>query len=203
MRLIVEPEIKYYKYAYADFVQPTMSDSGTFEVSEMAVRKCTGTKGATGAYSSAHTYFQPTNATWRMYADEAKKHAWVIMYTKKELRPTSFIFKTKAGWGDSNVYNNEFYAGTGPGDTTNKIGTLGTIGINKTGTFDLSSCTDYYHYFMWHFANGGAAENDNCYVYAWKLTGVTREPVECSQSEADFFVYKDKIYTLSDNRGLN
>ena len=193
----------YYKYVYADFVQPTMSDSGTFGISEMAVRKCTGTKGATGGYSDAHTYFQPTNATWRMYSDETKKHAWVIIYTKKELRPTSFIYKTKSGWGDSSVYNNEFYAGTGPGDTTNLIGTLGTIGIGKTATFDLSSCTDYYHYFMWHFANGGSAENDNCYVYAWKLTGVTREPVACTASEADFSITTTNVYTMNGYNMVN
>lgn len=197
----------YYKYVYNDFVQPTLTENGKFGGDSFAVAysHSTNASGLNGsAYGNAYNYFQPNTDRLRMYRDEAKIYGWIVMYFPDAIRPTSFYIRANGTASDSSkIYNNAIYGGTGPGDTTVLLGTFSNVGKNEEATFNLSNVTDYYHYLVWRFGNGGSARNDACYVKSLLISGVTRKPVISTSSDYDYYVDTVQPYIINNKYMVN
>lgn len=197
-------ERKYYKYQDNTWVQPKLTSNGTMGGDYMAVS--INWAGYSYNYGTPYNIFSPNTGNAGFYADEWKSSMYITVYYPSPLRATNIKFSIiETGDGaDGAAYNVRFYGGNFFNDRLEQLLYLGsTWGVDT----QLSS-TNYYQYYTLYLENGGWAYEDKVTITGILISGVTREVVEGTSDDYDFYrdvynveapQYNNKYYAYKGN----
>ena len=191
---------KYYKYVYRDFVQPQMTWNGIIgDLNTMAVSASfSRTNWTRGPIYNA---FWPNTGTMGFYCDEYYGYMEVYMYVPKPLKLTGIyiqsIYEHNSCGG---VYNPRMWGGRAWGWQDEALfyydGLI--IGEGQAATL-YSSTQNYYQYFRLYMGNGTRSYNDRMIVSNLRLYGQTREIVEGTPDNYDFYINDPDMSVFYDN----
>ena len=178
----------YYKYQYDTFTQPTLTENGSMSGDAMAVSISYGGS-IQYTLGQPYTAFSPNTGETGFKTPEVKSWARLYVYLPLPTKLTNISFKTSSNDSASGgAYNTVLYGGDYNGATTETIKNIGNVG--QGGTYDSALSTDnYYQYFTLYFENGGWSDEDRVGLNTIVLQGQTRETIESTESDYDY--YKD------------
>lgn len=187
----------YYKYRYYDFIQPTLTENGSFGGNNMAVYHVFG--GNNGSWGTTYTAFQPNESLIGFYCDEWKSSMYICIYIPCPTRLTHIKFYVPHTSNSSGgAYNTLLYGGLFANDRKELIKKIGTINENNWCDIALTN-PNYYQYFTLYFENGGHSYEDEVEIKQILLDGVCREIIDGTPLDYDFIVDDTQYKAILDN----
>ena len=195
---VVKETIRYYrKYAYSDFVQPTLTANGSFGGSAMAVSHTFGSKNS--SWGTTYKVFSPNTDKLGFYCDEYKGHMYIYIYLPKPTRLTHLSFYVPHTSDSSGgAYNTKLYAGYSQTDRRVLIKDIGKIAEKNSCNVNLTNA-NYFNYYTLYIENGGSAYEDQVEIKDVLLSGVCREVVNGTSQDYDFIEENNTYKAIVEN----
>lgn len=185
MKAITQDYVKYFKYIYPSWNQPTLTNNGIAGSSDMAVWHTFG--GNNGSWGTTYTAFSPNGGYIGFYCDEWKSSMTINAYYKNPLKiqSISFFIPSIDDRPSGRAQNIRLY-----GDG-NLIMVIGDVGENSWYSNNVN-VNNFYNQYSLYVENAGWAEEDRVDIMNITINGVTRSIIEATSADYDYAVYLKK-----------
>ena len=181
IKSFIQNDIKYYKYQYSTFTQPSLSGNGSMGGTSWAVagKGSGGTPDANNPYQAVY----PQTGTYNIYNKGGQPSLTVTMYTPNPTVITSATFT--ALWGNySDSYVNIRFRASNDNNTWTTLYPQASL-HEGTQTITFNNSNTYKYYELYVLTTGGGY-HDGIRLSSIKLTGQNKVSIAGTANDYDY-----------------